>query len=142
MASGYTNHLRLPLWEGSDPVLRTEFNETHEKLEAAVTGRPVCAVGSYVGNGAGGSDNPSVLTFDFTPQLLILVQDHGTNYTAGTVLIRGQSKSAGMGIMESNHGCNISVVWEDNAVRWSAGLAESQFNREGSVYRYMAFGMA
>ena len=140
MASGYTNKLNLCLWEGSDPVLREEFNENHQKLEAAVTARPVMARGSYVGTGTSGSDNPMYLTFDFTPELLIIVHNHGTNHAAGTVLIRGQSRSAGIGMMDSNYGCNISVEWEDNAVRWCAGTSNSQFNGEGETYFYIAFG--
>lgn len=36
MASNYTTNYKLPLWEGGDSVLREEFNEAHEKVDAAI----------------------------------------------------------------------------------------------------------
>ena len=36
MASNYTTNYKLPLWEGGDDFLRTEFNEAHEKVDAAL----------------------------------------------------------------------------------------------------------
>ena len=142
MASGYTNKLNLCLWEGSDPVLREEFNENHRKIEGAVDARPMSAVGAYSGTGTSGASNPMRLTFDFTPEVVIIVQDHGTHYAAGTVLVRGQTLSAGIGKMDGNNGTNISAAWEDNAVRWYAGTAYNQFNGDGAVYFYAAFGKA
>ena len=36
MASNYTTNYKLPLWEGGDDFVREEFNEAHEKVDAAL----------------------------------------------------------------------------------------------------------
>ena len=36
MASNQTEHYQLPLWQPEDDFLRTEFNETHQLLDAAL----------------------------------------------------------------------------------------------------------
>ena len=36
MASSYTTNYELPLWEPQDSFLRTEFNEAHQKIDAAL----------------------------------------------------------------------------------------------------------
>ena len=57
MASNYTEHYQLPLWEPEDAFLREEFNEANEKIDIALrnTFRPEnlpWVVGSYTGTGA------------------------------------------------------------------------------------------
>ena len=37
MATNYTENLALCLWAADDPVLRTEFNADHRKIDAAIT---------------------------------------------------------------------------------------------------------
>lgn len=37
MASNHTSNLGLPLWEASDAILREDFNDMTQKLDAAVT---------------------------------------------------------------------------------------------------------
>ena len=49
MAS-YTEHYQLHQWEGSDPFLRTDFNEDLEKIDNALNQKVAFVSGSYVGN--------------------------------------------------------------------------------------------
>ena len=39
MASNYTTNYELPLWEPQDSFLRTEFNEAHQKIDAAIASK-------------------------------------------------------------------------------------------------------
>ena len=46
MASNYTEHYQLPIWAPDDSFLREEFNESHQKIDAALSGNmhlfPLC----------------------------------------------------------------------------------------------------
>ena len=36
MASNYTEHYQLPIWDPEDSFLREEFNEANQKIDAAL----------------------------------------------------------------------------------------------------------
>ena len=48
--ANYTEHYQLHQWEGSDPFLRTDFNEDLEKIDNALNQKVAFVSGSYVGN--------------------------------------------------------------------------------------------
>ena len=68
MASNYTTNYQLNQWEAGDQVLRTEFNQDNQKIDAALAGkadltqlsevealalgRADIRLGSYTGDGA------------------------------------------------------------------------------------------
>ncbi|WP_158094707.1 hypothetical protein [Flavonifractor sp. An52] len=50
--ANYTEHYQLHQWEGSDPFLRTDFNEDLKKIDAALAAAktgPACVTGNYSG---------------------------------------------------------------------------------------------
>lgn len=141
-----TTNYGLNQWEASDRVLRTDFNDDNAKIDAALGLLARVSTGSYVGTGTNGADHPNTLTFDFTPQVVIIVADRLYAGGAGTVLLRGQEYSAGMGVSYSNNsGLNLRVKWTENGVSWyvvgSGGIENDwQLNLNGVTYRYAAFG--
>lgn len=66
----YTEHYQLHQWEGSDPFLRTDFNEDLEKIDTALGALSVdrIAQGSYVGDGT----NDRIIQLPFAPKFVIV----------------------------------------------------------------------
>ena len=142
MSTNYTEHLGLTLWEADDPVLRTEFNANHRKLDDCIRALPRIAVGSYVGTGDSGSAAPNTLTFDFNPQLIIIAKDIDASLDLGTIMIRGQSHNPGFGYVGSSSNClALTLSWTDNSVSWYTGNAGDQLNNKGVTYCYFAVGI-
>ena len=99
-----TTNFDLPQWVKEDPIKMQDFNAafqtidetlkaaadaTAEKADAATVQQTVAALqtalgsggktcrissGSYAGNGKTGQSNPSSLTFDFTPVLVVIIR--------------------------------------------------------------------
>lgn len=113
----------------------------HNDLALDVSSRPKgIAIGSYVGNGNYGSGSPTVLSFNFPPQLVVVGIKDSTEYY---IFFRNASG----GFTNSD----ATVTWGDSSVSWYAADAESQLNQgayvqpgQGSVpantYLYIAFG--
>ena len=143
MSTNYTEHLGLTLWESDDPVLRTEFNENHRKLDARLGTTPRIAVGSYVGDGAYGSKSPNSLSFDFTPAAVAIVKDAGSTLDPGTILIRGQSHNPGIGYHpNASNSLQLTVDWQGQSVSWyTASGPSNQLNATGDTYCYFAVGV-
>ena len=143
MSTNYTEHLGLTLWEADDPVLRTEFNENHRKLDACLGAIPRIAVGSYVGTGQSGSATPNTLSFDFTPAMVVIVKDASTSLDPGTVLLRGQSHNPGIGYHpNTSNSLKLTVDWQDKSVSWYTTTGPSnQLNSTGDTYCYFAIGV-
>ena len=73
MASSKTTHLNLNLWEKTDPIRMSEFNENFTVLDQAVTELSSKIItGSYVGNGSSSRE----INLGFRP-LLVMVLGHG-----------------------------------------------------------------
>ena len=143
MASNYTTNYELPLWEPQDSFLRTEFNEAHQKIDAAlgamalkseIAGKPDLVTGSYVGSGAYGSGSPNSLTFSGTP-VLVLVRDGAQILT----LMRPVNTSPNTA--HSNYGQN-ATTWTENGVSWYNSQNSSyQMNISSRTYYYLALVM-
>ena len=91
MASNYTEHYELPIWDAGDSFLRTEFNEAHQKIDAALAekadsadveavrtlaqGRALLTFGSYNGDGQASQ----TVLLGFQPKLVLVVSGGGLN---------------------------------------------------------------
>ena len=140
-ATNHTPIYQLNQWESSDQVLRGDFNEDNQKIEAALATIPHIATGSYVGTGSYGSANPNTLTFDFVPQMVAVVINAGTGCEYGTLLVRGQTKSGGIGVAQAAlHGLDLTLAWEGNSVSWYSSGSSDQLNDSGVTYFYFAIG--
>ena len=145
MASNYTEHYQLPIWSPEDSFLREEFNESHQKIDAALEGldgqlkilertagncRYIC--GSYIGTGLYGHNRKNTLTFPSQPLVVMI------NGGWRTWFLRGSSSAtADSG---SNSGDFLNLEWEGHTVRWYNTSDETrQLNEKDTTYRYMAF---
>ena len=76
----YTQNYQLPLWDKEDAVLRTDFNENNQKIDAALEAlaneMPKVFAGSYVGDGT--SDR--VIQLPFAPKFAIMLGMVNSNY--------------------------------------------------------------
>ena len=143
MASNHTTNYQLCQWEATDKVLRTDFNEDNQKIDAALATIPKIAVGTYNGTGESGSDHPNTLTFDFPPKMVIILQDDPCGLAVGAILLRGQQYCGGVGMNpSSNNGLYLALSWEGNSVSWYNTRNDStyQLNNVNFSYCYFAIG--
>lgn len=97
---------------------------------------PKIATGSYKGTGKYGSGNKTTITFDFVPQLVVVVGNNNVMW-----LVNGQTGAPTTA--ESGNMAHYSAVvsWSGNAVSWY--FAESgalHMNISGTTYKYVAIG--
>lgn len=142
MAS-YTQNYQLHQWEPEDNFLRTDFNQDFSRIDTALKGLADKVVqtvsGSYVGTGEYGAEHPSQLEFPFEPDLVVIVVNDAYTLEAGTLVLRGQTVSSGIGSTTNTGSClGISLVWSGRTLTWYAGDAGSQLNDLASTYRYFA----
>ena len=162
---GKTANYGLPKWEKSDFIKMDDFNAafgkidetlkavadaTAEKADAATVQQTVAALqtalgsggktcrissGSYAGNGKTGQSNPSSLTFDFTPVLVVIIRKSspGTH----TLFVRPN----GYGPMGDTMG---TITWGEKKVSWYCQnpqvAGDVQMNMSGSDYYYVGLG--
>ena len=142
MAS-YTQNYQLHQWEPEDNFLRTDFNQDFSRIDTALNGLAGKVVqtvsGSYVGTGEHGKEHPNQLEFPFEPDVVVIVVDSTDMLKAGTMLLRSQSKSAGIGSnYSSGSGLNLTLTWSGQALSWYGYDEDYQLNKEGYTYRYFA----
>ena len=109
----YTQNLHLPQWEADDRIMRTDFNDAMEKIDAAIgeamalaAGGCKVIAGSYTANGSSsglsidlGGQPKAVLVvqqgnyFDcaglFTPEKPLISRNNGPNRTLARVTSTG-----------------------------------------------------
>jgi hypothetical protein len=143
MASNYTEHYELPIWEKDDAFLRTEFNECNEKIDAALgelsgqigavkSSAPKLVMGSYTGTGLYGSGNTVTLTFDTQPLLIFIHSPQGHS----VVLRQGISTTY---TVCNVYGHSVYATWKENTVTLEFNqYTVSEFNASGMPYQYDA----
>ena len=145
MSTNYTEHLGLTLWDADDPVLRTEFNANHQKLDTFLASMPRMAAGSYEGTGDSGPDAPNTLSFDFQPMLVVILADSSYAHRPANMFIQGQSKSSGLTMIDSSvDSADLVLSWIGNTLSWYCDYGDSamrQLNESGRTYRYFAIGV-
>ena len=163
----HTDKYNFNLIETSDPFSPDALNENAEALEAQLaaldaakaeqtdlsalsarvgaleTGRLRYKFGEYTGDGTAGRDVYTRLEFDFKPVLLIIFHPHGEGY-GGIPWMRGMR--SGRTYFSPSTTRLATLIWEDRAVQWFYGAtgapAEDQLNALGTVYPYLALGVA
>ena len=158
-----TTNYAFPDWEKTDPIQMDDFNDMTRKLDAALkagadatagkaeasavtaiaqdigSGGKNCRIawGTYTGDGTYGTANPTSLSFDFKPEL-ILVGCQQENAGIRSWMLRPVTKALAC------CGANIQLTWTETGVSWvtqaSANPHTHQNNTEGYVYHYVALG--
>ena len=145
-----TENLQLPQWAAEDPIRREDFNAAFAAVEAAMAGGLKLQSGTYTGKGTYGSSNPNSLSFDFAPNLVVIVNPHNGLFT---ILTQGIVKAVFWGSTMNYVGENSSNMTTSYAkadVSWSNGgatvswytyyAAWQQYNESGTTYHYFAIG--
>lgn len=141
---GETPYIKYATWwiGGIDTGIRAEAQES-----------AMIATGSYVGTGTGGADNPTILTFDFAPKMLLITHNSSSvidpflgifikGRPHGIVFVDGESVS-GYGDYYSTMWGAVSlssVTFTENSVSISHNEAGRQFNDGSLTYHYVAIG--
>lgn len=158
-----TTNYDLPTWEKDDFIRMQDFNDLTGKLDAALkagadatagkaeasavtaiaqdigSGGKNCRIawGTYTGDGTYGTANPTSLSFDFKPEL-ILVGCQQENAGIQSWMLRPVTKALAC------CGANIQLTWTETGVSWvtqaSANPHTHQNNTEDYVYHYVALG--
>ena len=144
----HTSNYELSKWAESDRIMMEDFNMDHDKIDAALANGGNCkiAMGSYVGTGKYGADNPNTLTFDFKPQIVFLDTGTSTWTTSGArcvplhfILYRHSNKLPTSGFTGDN-----TVIWGDTSVSWyfpgSASDSPAAQHNSARTYYYIAIG--
>lgn len=152
-----TANFQLTQWEKTDRIMMEDFNRDNAAIDAALKanadgvaaaaaalencGNCRIVYGTYTGNGKYGSDNPNTLTFNGKPVLVLIrerIRTINNNRDFGLRLIRDSQWVFGM---DSNTYYQQAVTWGAQSVSWYAlnpADGESQFNKSGNVYCYVA----
>ena len=124
-----------------------EYIEGYDSPYIALDGEPVpivrMAKGTYDGAGVYGINNPTILAFDFVPQI-VWVSEKSTSYAGGChqiCLLNGMTSA--MYHMATKID-TISVEWKGNTVEFyntdATEGASRQFNASGAKYVFYAIG--
>ena len=138
MATNTSEHLELHLWEPTDQVLRTEFNQNWTKIDTAVNAAQETAeaaqsaaeqrpyvIGSYTGNGGTQS-----ITLGFQPSFVIITAQPANSRDTAFIAISGGSEAAST-LSFTETGFNVMVTptpYETYPLT----------NQNGTFYHYLA----
>lgn len=127
---GTTNH-NLKKWDAGDRVLRTDFNDTLDKIDAAL---PNWKMYTYTGTGTCGKNNPSSLTFPARPVMVLLF---GEYYMAAVPGFREKFTS---NLLSDSSSGYSTFSWSGNTLSWYtfSSSASYQFNTTGTTYHCLA----
>jgi hypothetical protein len=139
MATNTSEHLGLHLWEPTDQVLRTEFNQNWTKIDTAVNAAQETAeaaqsaaeqrpyvIGSYTGNGGTQS-----ITLGFQPFFIIITAQPANSRDATFIAISGGSEAS-----------STLTFTEDGFTVIVASTTYETYpltNQNGRLYHYLAF---
>ena len=151
MASNYTTNYQLNQWEAGDQVLRTEFNQDNQKIDAALKGladqnselgetlaaqaEAIAKLGNckiqfitYAGSGSGSR----LFSFSGKPLFVAVV---GGGYSLTAIQGISQLVCVGRGTVESH-----TAIWSGNSVTFSnsSNLPHYICNLSGQLYGLVA----
>ena len=139
----YTQNYQLPLWDKEDAVLRTDFNENNQKIDAALCRlgncRTVC--GSYTGTGS----NSDTITLTFSGKPVLLVISRSDSKDTGLLIRNNTAFPIILGVVNSIQGTPTfwtgQVTWGENTIEISRRYYDQtaeQFMNANYTYNYVA----
>ena len=136
-----TENYGLNQWAEQDKVLREDFNADNQKIDAALAAGAKIAIGSYVGTGTSGMDNPNSLTFEFAPKMVLIACQEATYQEDFMLIMYGQIYCHSFGVSGADGRCNL--YWSDDGmtVSWYNSYGEyAQMNANKKTFCYCAIG--
>ena len=160
MASSYTTNYQLNQWEGTDKVLRTEFNADNAKIDAALkanadaiaaeaaareagdgalenalAGKGNCKmyVTSYTGTGR--TTSPLTLQFPWVPKVVLIMGTDGHTIIG----VNGVNTVT----VNFTAGASFWVTWSGTTLSWSPeNYGSGRMNGENALYHVIAWAAA
>ena len=132
MASNHTTNYQLCQWEATDKVLRTDFNEDNQKIDAALAAIPRLILGTYTGDGTANQ----FISLERTPRAVLSMQSNGyLSQQYQTVFFGGLALESSPVI-----GGGITVIAiEENGFRvYENDNKDVHANTLDTVYHYLA----
>ena len=131
-----------------------------DNVQTSTDSKARIQIGSYVGTGTYGANNPCTLTFDFAPNIVAIFAKHSEYGYGGDVLSLEDNFSATFikdvtfSTMEWFNSSKVyyhTVSWVNNKLSWYSfgrdqygqtlpGNSEAQLNKEAVIYYYYAIG--
>ena len=164
MSSQKTEHYELNQWLATDQVLRTDFNADNAKIDGALAGldsakaeasvvesliatvaehtAAIAQLGncemqifSYVGNGASGQDNPTVINFPKRPAFFLATGSQGLVVGFGSA----DDQATVVTTNQWGTGCQaLNFVWNGSQARFWWQEPNGQLNASGKTYWVLA----
>ena len=154
VATNHTTNYQLNQWEAADQVLRTDFNQDNQKIDAAlktnadaiaaetaaraalaetVEGKGNCKLEhfTYRGDGGHGDESPTVIDFSGRPLFFMILGD--SDFAFGSWYMDGLL----MDLSHNNAGQNCD--WNGNQVSFYASQAGWQLNQDDVTYHVFVF---
>lgn len=142
----------LHLWVVKNGVQNT-YRVLHEG-NVGELGFPKIAIGSYMGTGTYGQDNPTTITFPFPPKLVfVYAQNEGIMGQAGTDFLGVSSRcliwwmpGITYQTLQGSYSTQLNFTSYNNVLSYymitdaSGWGAEWQFNFSGKTYNWIAIG--
>lgn len=140
-----TEHYQLNQWEGSDRILRTDFNADNAKIDAAIgacaaklAGCGNCRIEtfSYTGDGTYGEENPTIIPFSGKPTLYVImgyqtlvVGSYETDYPPALLYDSFDS---------STYITSLDTTWDGNQMQIIKDTAYKQLNSNNQTYQVVS----
>ena len=103
---------------------------------------PNVEIGSYVGTGTSGEDNPTKIMVGFVPKFaLVAYVDPSSNVYRLIIGLSGMNQSVVFNKTASDlSGGKLATTWGENSVSFTTTSAANQMNGAGNTYNYIILG--
>ena len=158
MASNYTTNYQLNQWEAGDQVLRAEFNQDNQKIDAALAGlatkntqlegavaAAVARAGNcqmelftYTGTGTYGTENPTRVQFSHLPEFFLI--------GGGRALMMGRGGVNKMMLL-ARDSISSNTFFNDEEHSWSGNqlsmvnTVDARYQMNGANTTYWVLGL-
>ena len=139
-----TQNYNLNKPEAGDPLRLADFNQNADIIDGALSKCANIAVGSYIGDGTYGQDNPKTLTFEFKPTVVWIrcTNSGGTGLSYFSLLgFEGMKTAFIYNSVSGGSESTIHMTWGENSFTWyGTNSGYSALNNQGTKYYYLALG--
>ena len=143
----------MQLFSPTEAVTMAAFNQRFSDIWSALPSQNLkIATGTYTGTGTGGAGQPTSLTFNFAPKILIITRPDNV-YNSLMVCIAGCAYAGSCSLYYTStvpfNGRNIvtfsnggkTIQWYSDNYSIASDLAAAQLNSSRTTYQYFAIGM-
>jgi hypothetical protein len=96
-------------------------------------------IGSYIGTGVCGAENPTKIKTSFLPKL-VAINGVGNTGSTGIILFFRDMNYAFSEIGSSTNFNFTNITWLSDGVHWYSSKVLMQGNKQGAIYKYIVIG--